>query len=387
MDFLHRLETHLVSDDVHIQNFVLHIIDDIHQFVPAEWTERLLKDAIESKEKEFMNLMHTDKLPLNHGAVKTLIQGMKETDKSYLHLYKSLLDNLEPEMALEYQKELAPYIEESGWEFYQLLLNGEDEQIWEEYGSITAKLETERNFNHTLYVRAKFLAKTLIKKGYLDEPEIDLILQEQLEEPYFRFYGIMAIYAIRLRKLPKYIPILVSLLDRDEDILLEEVADTLISFQSDEVVKMVLPYAKLADSSIFAISVLSGTKTAFATKVLKELFHEVEFEDEQDLVFEALCHQLSADVQPEIEEYMNNDPVSFMIEPEENAYGFYKIMGIDHHDLPIWKQIADEKDSRFTAEMEIDRHLSVAEPIQPKVGRNDPCLCGSEKKYKKCCGA
>ncbi|MDO3409467.1 DUF1186 domain-containing protein [Saccharibacillus sp. CPCC 101409] len=24
---------------------------------------------------------------------------------------------------------------------------------------------------------------------------------------------------------------------------------------------------------------------------------------------------------------------------------------------------------------------------QPKVGRNDPCPCGSEKKYKKCCGA
>lgn len=24
--------------------------------------------------------------------------------------------------------------------------------------------------------------------------------------------------------------------------------------------------------------------------------------------------------------------------------------------------------------------------IQPKVGRNDPCPCGSGKKYKKCCG-
>ncbi|MHC5122585.1 MAG: SEC-C metal-binding domain-containing protein, partial [Planctomycetota bacterium] len=23
---------------------------------------------------------------------------------------------------------------------------------------------------------------------------------------------------------------------------------------------------------------------------------------------------------------------------------------------------------------------------QPKVGRNDPCPCGSGKKYKKCCG-
>jgi uncharacterized protein YecA (UPF0149 family) len=22
---------------------------------------------------------------------------------------------------------------------------------------------------------------------------------------------------------------------------------------------------------------------------------------------------------------------------------------------------------------------------EPKIGRNDPCLCGSGKKYKKCC--
>lgn len=24
--------------------------------------------------------------------------------------------------------------------------------------------------------------------------------------------------------------------------------------------------------------------------------------------------------------------------------------------------------------------------VAPKVGRNDPCPCGSEKKFKKCCG-
>jgi uncharacterized protein YecA (UPF0149 family) len=24
--------------------------------------------------------------------------------------------------------------------------------------------------------------------------------------------------------------------------------------------------------------------------------------------------------------------------------------------------------------------------VQPMVGRNDPCPCGSGKKYKKCCG-
>lgn len=34
-------------------------------------------------------------------------------------------------------------------------------------------------------------------------------------------------------------------------------------------------------------------------------------------------------------------------------------------------------------------HHEALKPISrlmPKVGRNDPCICGSQKKYKKCCG-
>ncbi len=37
---------------------------------------------------------------------------------------------------------------------------------------------------------------------------------------------------------------------------------------------------------------------------------------------------------------------------------------------------------------DIERALSAREParrIAPKVGRNDPCPCGSGKKFKKCC--
>jgi uncharacterized protein YchJ len=29
---------------------------------------------------------------------------------------------------------------------------------------------------------------------------------------------------------------------------------------------------------------------------------------------------------------------------------------------------------------------SIHEPTGTKVGRNEPCTCGSGKKYKKCCG-
>jgi SEC-C motif-containing protein len=36
-----------------------------------------------------------------------------------------------------------------------------------------------------------------------------------------------------------------------------------------------------------------------------------------------------------------------------------------------------------------DGELKKAPPVKhgPKIGRNDPCPCGSGKKYKKCCGA
>jgi uncharacterized protein YecA (UPF0149 family) len=34
-----------------------------------------------------------------------------------------------------------------------------------------------------------------------------------------------------------------------------------------------------------------------------------------------------------------------------------------------------------------DHKVETVRRAEPKVGRNDPCSCGSGKKYKKCCGA
>jgi len=41
------------------------------------------------------------------------------------------------------------------------------------------------------------------------------------------------------------------------------------------------------------------------------------------------------------------------------------------------------------AEKELIKKTEKVEPIKAdaRVGRNDPCPCGSGKKYKKCCGA
>lgn len=78
----------------------------------------------------------------------------------------------------------------------------------------------------------------------------------------FRIGGcwLLAVRAVGLLKLPTFIPILAELLARDEDLLLEEVAEALIRYQSDEVVKAVKPFAMQHETFIFTLSVLETQK-------------------------------------------------------------------------------------------------------------------------------
>ena len=51
--------------------------------------------------------------------------------------------------------------------------------------------------------------------------------------------------------------------------------------------------------------------------------------------------------------------------------------------LPQWDKIYDKEKQQELYKREKSSHTIVK---TPKIGRNDPCPCGSGKKYKKCCG-
>ena len=51
--------------------------------------------------------------------------------------------------------------------------------------------------------------------------------------------------------------------------------------------------------------------------------------------------------------------------------------------LPQWDKIYDKETRDALYKKEKSSHTVVK---APKIGRNDPCPCGSGKKYKKCCG-
>ena len=56
-------------------------------------------------------------------------------------------------------------------------------------------------------------------------------------------------------------------------------------------------------------------------------------------------------------------------------------MPTTHHEVSRFKRV----DSRW---LYVDGKVRGEEPVRrgPKVGRNEPCPCGSGRKYKKCCG-
>ncbi len=65
------------------------------------------------------------------------------------------------------------------------------------------------------------------------------------------------------------------------------------------------------------------------------------------------------------------------------AHYTIKEKSFDHHEIAEFRRI--DGAWRF-----IDGKIVGPDPIrreEPKIGRNDPCPCGSGKKYKKCCGA
>jgi len=90
-----------------------------------------------------------------------------------------------------------------------------------------------------------------------------------------------------------------------------------------------------------------------------------------------------------------------VLKAEGNTVEFvakYKLQGkvVEHHEVSTFRKEKDRwyfVDGDSHVHEEGKGHVHHKEPqapvvrTAPKLGRNDPCSCGSGKKFKKCCGA
>jgi len=103
----------------------------------------------------------------------------------------------------------------------------------------------------------------------------------------------------------------------------------------------------------------------------------VEYQKEASIMFEELMANLQKEV---MEHFFLTQPVMQAQEPEQQVINMQARQASLEETLPEMHTNAGSEDEEQPLRQEPVR-------VDPKVGRNDPCPCGSGKKYKKCHGA
>lgn len=85
-----------------------------------------------------------------------------------------------------------------------------------------------------------------------------------------------------------------------------------------------------------------------------------------------------------IEEMDKDTKVSLPIDKEKLYYNMVEAKADWLYELEIWDSLLTQERRK---ELYKDQKASGTIVKDKKIGRNDPCPCGSGKKYKKCCGA
>lgn len=75
----------------------------------------------------------------------------------------------------------------------------------------------------------------------------------------------------------------------------------------------------------------------------------------------------------------NTGTVEFIAHYKDKASG----TELRHHETALFQK----KDGEWKFREGQIHGAAPVRRLEPKIGRNDPCSCGSGKKYKKCCGA
>lgn len=126
--------------------------------------------------------------------------------------------------------------------------------------------------------------------------------------------------------------------------------------------------------------ILSGEQKRI-NGVLKELADHYHMEP---ITFVGFLDGINTSLTQEVtlEELTESSSIDVTIDYEKLYYNMLKVKADWLYGLPQWESLlSEDRKKEIRLKLHEDSHVTV-----DKTGRNDPCPCGSGKKYKKCCG-
>ncbi len=388
--FLEKIQPYILSEDPHVQDFALRVIHDGH--LGDDDTFLLALEANDRNEPKalFNNIIpRTSNIRIGEKGFRALLERIKRNDDNY-DWYKTRVLESSAVLFHQFRSELEPLFTPEIVNVYAQLPTHSEEELFQKLDTISYALEQE--YDDTMFEYGKKVIENLVHRELLSNVEIAETVREFIDEEEYDFKGLLYLYAAGIAKCTEVIPVIAPLLrnDYEDDFISELAFTTMKQIGTDEVVQHVAPLMK---DSFHAIGVLEVIKTRKAEEALLTGFDQLTGKMIKTSIAESLCFLLSKEAIPKVEHLIETGYEKQMTLLEEALYPNCVINNIDHPKLDEWKAFLDQENSPEKQEQmhkEIFEMFQESTPAQPtkstKVGRNEPCPCGSGKKYKKCCG-
>jgi hypothetical protein len=386
--FVERVEPYFLSEDPFVQRYAIEMLEgtylaDGNTFLTG------LKAVDRGPVSEYSSpiLPNLIYLPLNEEGLKEVVNrldvmGKKDNNRLF---YIQLVKNASTELLITYRNRVKQYVSEEQLKEVEKLPSLTIEGLYMALADVMAYLD-ENEFDQALYDHGKRIIKELVKKGGIESWEVQNGLQNNMDEDaFFGFEGIYHVYMAGELQEESVVPQLVSLFKNEEegDFLFEETANSLVKIGTDLVVQEVEKIALYGNTYFYSLDVLGRIKTKEAEKALLRLFDQADDLTAKTIIADNLCRHLSTDAFPKIEGLIETGYEDGLLCLEESLYVNCVMNGIQHPKLPEWRHLLEVME----LEMLNEPAALIPQPIinEEKIGRNDPCPCGSGKKYKKCC--
>lgn len=390
--FIDNVRPLLFSEDVVLRHAWLRQLHD-YPAVPVSLVNELVKFAETHEETQEELLIQLENSPKDKETLTLLARGVRNVPFQKRNLVVRFLLNVTPKLLVQFKEEYTYFIGKDYIETCERIIaleqtiDEEFEPLWEMYGELCNKAENEYNLQNMALL--KHVLNALIYLGEYDASEAHTVLKDEMEEPYFSMNGAMAIYAAGVMRLEDCIPQFVELIKRESDDLLNPILEeAMIQMQSDQIVKALAPFVTNPKNGLFISvnTVLKETKSEQVDQILRDAYMRVADVEMKEFLLDALICSYSKNIFPFIEDFLAQGKLARAFDMEELFYGYYKAMGEEHALLETWRADIVAREESFKKDIDLNDLKFIIREQMGKVGRNDPCICGSGKKFKKCCG-
>jgi len=281
------------------------------------------------------------------------------------------------------------------------------DKLWKHSNSGVGKTLGEFNYNYGEWIIEELCAR----KNFSYEKFMDK-LKEEYPPEYRGWKDIYLCFMAGELTSIEAIPFLIGCIKIDGDFICEKACDALVQIGTDEVIDAIEnEYLKEEfHFRIFAVGVLEKVKSEKSERLMLELFPKENDVSLKTALAYGLCKHFSKEGIPKILTLLRYGYDRMMVNLEEAIYVNHIINNLEHKDLEKWRScILEDKNrmkearknllegnidieqmqegmKRFMNNLESKNKLSTFYSTRKKkIGRNDPCPCGSGKKYKKCC--